>query len=161
MSIYFAQVDRDGPIKIGCSINVDARLKNLESQYGKPLTLLKIMPGGRDEERAIHERFAEHRIGRTEQFRPVAEIMEFIGLPLLVGPNPDAVEAIPSKPWGQSSPMLMIRIDEDSKDVIRRAAEYRGISLSDYVRMVVVEQARKDIRAAERQKKDDKWRASG
>ena len=44
-----------------------------------------------------------------------------------------------------SSP-LMVRLDEDSKTCLTRAAKLRGISVSDYVRMVVVAQARREIR---------------
>ena len=93
--IYFAQSPEGGTIKIGSSVNVPSRLKQLEYHYGRPLALLATMKGGREEERAIHERFAEHRMGQTEQFRPVADILAFIGRPLLASPNPDAVGAMP------------------------------------------------------------------
>src|SRR5258706_12937819 len=43
---------------------------------------------------------------------------------------------------------LMVRLDEDSKNVLARAAELRQISVSDYVRAVTVVQARKEVRAA-------------
>jgi uncharacterized protein (DUF1778 family) len=43
---------------------------------------------------------------------------------------------------------LMVRLDTDSKGVLARAAELRGISLSDYVRQVTVAQARKEVEAA-------------
>jgi hypothetical protein len=94
VAVYVAQAVDGGPLKIGCSANVPARLKQLEATYGQPLALLATLPGGRDEERAIHERFAAHRLGKTEQFRPVAEIMAFIGRPLLVSPDPDVVEVM-------------------------------------------------------------------
>lgn len=94
--IYFLQSPEGGTIKIGHSINVPGRIKQLEAHYGQPLALLATMPGGRDEEQELHARFATARIGRTEQFRPVAEIMAFIGRPLLVSPDPDAVEAMPA-----------------------------------------------------------------
>jgi uncharacterized protein (DUF1778 family) len=40
---------------------------------------------------------------------------------------------------------LMVRVDRESKGVITRAAKLRGVSASDYVRSVVVSQARRDI----------------
>jgi uncharacterized protein (DUF1778 family) len=43
---------------------------------------------------------------------------------------------------------LMVRLDSDSKDVLARAAELRGISVSAYVRQVTVAQARKEVEAA-------------
>jgi hypothetical protein len=92
--IYFIQAVSGGPIKIGHSEDVDSRIKGLESHYGQPLALLATMPGGEDEERAIHQRFSPWRLGRTEQFQPVAELLAFIGRPLLIGPNPDAVEVM-------------------------------------------------------------------
>ena len=46
-----------------------------------------------------------------------------------------------------SSP-LMVRLDEDSKAALTRAAELRRISVSDYVRQVTVAQARKEVAAA-------------
>jgi hypothetical protein len=93
--IYFAQGVDGGPVKIGTAVDVDRRLAQLEAHYGQPLVLLATMPGGREEEQAIHERFSEIRLGRTEQFKPTFELMTFIGRPLFVGANPDAVVALP------------------------------------------------------------------
>jgi hypothetical protein len=90
--IYFLQPTDGGPIKIGFSDNVDARVRQLEWHYGRPLALLGTMEGGREEETEIHSRFAHLRLGRTEQFRPASELLAFIGRPLLIGANPDAVE---------------------------------------------------------------------
>jgi len=44
---------------------------------------------------------------------------------------------------------LMVRLDADSKQALARAAELRGISVSDYVRTVTVAQARRETAAAE------------
>jgi len=46
---------------------------------------------------------------------------------------------------------LMVRLDEESKTVLSKAAELRGISVSDYVRMVTVTQAQKEVVAASQQ----------
>jgi uncharacterized protein (DUF1778 family) len=43
---------------------------------------------------------------------------------------------------------LMIRVDRSSKNVIARAARLRGVSASDYVRSVVLSQARREIEDA-------------
>lgn len=43
---------------------------------------------------------------------------------------------------------LMVRLDEESKQMLTRAAELRQISVSDYVRQVTVSQARKEVVAA-------------
>jgi uncharacterized protein (DUF1778 family) len=42
----------------------------------------------------------------------------------------------------------MVRLDEESKVFLTRAAELRRISVSDYVRQVTVTQARKEVLAA-------------
>ncbi len=45
----------------------------------------------------------------------------------------------------------MVRLDDESKQCLVRAAELRGISVSDYVRTVTVTQARREILAAREQ----------
>ena len=47
-----------------------------------------------------------------------------------------------------SASPLMVRLDDESKAALSRAAELRGISVSDYVRQVTVTQARKEVAAA-------------
>jgi uncharacterized protein (DUF1778 family) len=46
---------------------------------------------------------------------------------------------------------LMVRLDQETKAVLQRAAALRRISVSDYVRTVTVTQARKEVQAAEEQ----------
>jgi uncharacterized protein (DUF1778 family) len=45
----------------------------------------------------------------------------------------------------------MVRLDEESKSFLTRAAELRGISVSDYVRLVTVVQARREVESAAEQ----------
>ena len=47
------------------------------------------------------------------------------------------------------SSQLMVRLDEDSKAYVTKAAELRKVSISDYVRMVTVTQARREVRHAD------------
>jgi len=54
-------------------------------------------------------------------------------------------------PAAAKSENLMIRVDRASKGVIAKAARLRGISASDYVRSVVVTEARREVKAAESQ----------
>lgn len=44
---------------------------------------------------------------------------------------------------------LMVRLDEESKALLASAAELRKVSVSDYVRSIVVGQARRELAAAE------------
>jgi uncharacterized protein (DUF1778 family) len=46
---------------------------------------------------------------------------------------------------------LMIRLDDESKAFIAKAAELRRISMSDYVRAVTIAQARREVLEAEQQ----------
>lgn len=46
---------------------------------------------------------------------------------------------------------LMVRLDEESKASLVKAAALRRISVSDYVREVTVAQARKEVLAAQEQ----------
>lgn len=51
----------------------------------------------------------------------------------------------------QKSSSLMVRLDAESKAVLASAAELRKVSVSDYVRSIVVGQARRELAAAEAQ----------
>jgi uncharacterized protein (DUF1778 family) len=59
-----------------------------------------------------------------------------------------AVSKRPGSGKTSGSP-LMVRLDVQSKEALVRAAELRGISVSDYVRTVTVAQARRETAAAE------------
>lgn len=47
------------------------------------------------------------------------------------------------------STQLMVRLDDESKSCLAKAAELRKVSISDYVRMVTVAQARREVSQAE------------
>lgn len=49
----------------------------------------------------------------------------------------------------QKTSSLMVRLDEESKALLTSAAELRKVSVSDYVRSIVVGQARRELAAAE------------
>ncbi|WP_417746907.1 DUF1778 domain-containing protein [Rosistilla oblonga] len=51
----------------------------------------------------------------------------------------------------QKTSSLMVRLDEQSKATLSAAAELRRISVSDYVRSVVVGQAERELAAAQSQ----------
>ena len=44
---------------------------------------------------------------------------------------------------------LMVRLDDESKSFVAKAARLRHISMSDYVRMVTVSQAQREVQQAE------------
>lgn len=77
MAVYFIQ-DEDGPIKIGYSEgNPYRRLNAFCTGNPRELKLLVSIPGGREEEQALHERFADLRV-KGEWFRPDARLLGFI-----------------------------------------------------------------------------------
>ncbi len=51
----------------------------------------------------------------------------------------------------QKNRSLMVRLDEESKSLLEAAASLRRVSVSDYVRSVVVGQATRELAAAESQ----------
>ena len=88
MPVYFFQALEGGPVKIGHSGDIEMRRRQLESVYGRPLVILKIVAGSQQEEAAFHERFAPYRIDKTEQFRPGPRLIEFLeGSPIVTGPD--------------------------------------------------------------------------
>jgi len=56
-----------------------------------------------------------------------------------------------SKSTAKKVSPLMVRLDQESKAFLTRAAELRRISVSDYVRAVTVEQARREVESAKDQ----------
>lgn len=56
---------------------------------------------------------------------------------------------MPKSPATLKSGSLMVRLDADSKQALTKAAALRGISVSDYVRVVTVAQARREVASAD------------
>lgn len=75
--VYFVQAGANGPIKIGCTSNVSARLAQLQTAQPEKLQLLAAVPGGEALESALHAAFAEHRM-MGEWFRPCAALHRLI-----------------------------------------------------------------------------------
>lgn len=75
--VYFIQNMVTGLIKIGHSRMVKDRLSNLQIGSADRLSLLGVTPGGREKERALHERFSSQREG-GEWFRRSDELLDLI-----------------------------------------------------------------------------------
>ena len=90
-AVYFVQSTHGGPIKIGFSNNVTARLRDLQHGSPLPLVVLATTPGARTEEAALHDRYRYSRM-HGEWFAPSDDLLDHIrslgGLPLgeLCGP---------------------------------------------------------------------------
>jgi len=71
--LYFIGADV-GPIKIGCSHNPKARLKELQTASPYKLRILAILEDGGHEEAAYHKWFAAHRL-HGEWFEPSEKLL--------------------------------------------------------------------------------------
>lgn len=143
--VYFVQPIDGGPIKIGFSGDVPGRIQQLEAHYGCRLAILATMEGGREEEKAIHERFSHLRFGRTEQFRPGPELLAFIGRPLFAAAG-DVVEIKPAgtgrvdtEGWQSKPPIVQFRGTAEFKAWLLEAMEAdRSKSLADFLERAAV-----------------------
>lgn len=75
--IYFIQHGSDGPIKIGCAVNICVRMDAL--QQGNPIQLFLIgyCEGSLLTEQILHRKFARYRV-KGEWFSPVPELLALI-----------------------------------------------------------------------------------
>jgi plasmid maintenance system killer protein len=77
-TIYFIKSDETKEIKIGyTSGEVEKRLKTLQTGHPHKLQVLATMPGSRDEEKTLHEKFASIRLN-GEWFKPHPDLLDFI-----------------------------------------------------------------------------------
>jgi hypothetical protein len=72
--VYFVRAGDNGPIKIGFSRNVNARIASLQTAHPERLKLLAVRRGHRDSERDFHARFAHLRL-EGEWFLPEPELL--------------------------------------------------------------------------------------
>lgn len=130
-----------GPVKIGCSDNLEKRHAQLEAYYGQPLLVLTTMEGDKTKELEIHRRFAHLRLGRTEQFQPAPSLMEFIGSPSLADANPAILEAMMPV---QTPVAIVIRGKPEWRDWVKQLAEFDGCSVNEVIRRAARDRA-KDV----------------
>lgn len=76
MAVYFIR-NSAGHIKIGYSDDPNKRKAGFQTGNSLPLKILACMPGNRDDEQALHERFAECRMS-GEWFYPHERLLGFI-----------------------------------------------------------------------------------
>jgi uncharacterized protein YozE (UPF0346 family) len=77
-TIYFFECETTREIKIGItSGRVEKRMATVQTARGHKLSVLATIPGTTKFERALHERFAQHRL-KGEWFRPHPDILEYI-----------------------------------------------------------------------------------
>ncbi len=74
--VLFLATD-DDLVKIGHTTNLGARVRSLRTAHPKELHVLYVAPGSRDDEQALHRRFADFRVGR-EWFNLADPIRDYI-----------------------------------------------------------------------------------
>lgn len=78
-TIYFFGCETTQEIKIGItSGRVEKRMATVQTARGHKINLLATVPGTTEFERALHDRFSQHRL-RGEWFRPHPDILAYIG----------------------------------------------------------------------------------
>ena len=75
--VYFLHNPITNLIKIGCTSNLQQRIKQLESAGGVELIVLGIREGGLLEEQKIHLKFQKLRVN-SEWFKYSGKILDFI-----------------------------------------------------------------------------------
>src|SRR3990167_7886868 len=74
MTVYFIRAGEAGPVKIGFTRDIDARLRALQCAAHEKLRLIRQIVGGGAVEKWMHRRFSEHRI-RAEWFHFSEEML--------------------------------------------------------------------------------------
>jgi len=79
--LYFIQANHDeedgGPVKIGCAVDIQRRINNLQTASPYKLSLVGVIMEGAGQERTLHRRFA-HLHMRGEWFYAGEELVDFI-----------------------------------------------------------------------------------
>lgn len=97
--IYFLRpIGQEGPIKIGCSINVKSRLSTVLLWSPVKLEIAAVTNGGHEYERQLHARFARQRL-HGEWFAPCPDLTNLIRS-IANGGDLPAVEARPHR-WNR------------------------------------------------------------
>lgn len=135
MAVYFVQAVDGGPIKIGTTVRLSQRLKQLTRNAGHPLEVLGVIDGGPTEEKELHERFSHLRVA-SEWFEAGDDLIGFI--------------VSEARPWDGSNedtftakPVRLV-LPPAEQERLERLASRIGLSLSSYARMALIERMKAD-----------------
>lgn len=149
--IYFLRSPA-GPIKIGTTIRLSQRLRQLAAEHGEGLEVLAVLEGSREVEQALHGRFAHlRRVG--EWFEPGDDLMGFI--------------VSDGRPWDGTDEVAApdiatIRVETEVNELVRKAAAISRESMVAFATRILREQAEAVILAdAERIVAELKGKAKG
>lgn len=136
--VYFIQHEESGPIKIGSSAHLSARLKHHEKTKGIA-AILGVHDGDRTVERAVHRRFAHLKIAKIrrmvgknslELFQPAPELLVYIA------DNCRQAEVGENRPVNQSVRLDLAPVVHKA---LRREAAELDTSMSALARRIVSE----------------------
>jgi hypothetical protein len=137
--IYFVcDADGQGAIKIGTTVRLSARLKQLEKEQGVPLRVLGVMDGSYADETALHGRFVRDGRGR-EWFRANPELTAFIAAETRPW---DGTDEVPLSALG-----IPVKMDANVIHTAKIVAAHKDISLAEYLSEVtrpIIERDYKD-----------------
>jgi T5orf172 domain len=130
--IYFIR-SPGGRIKIGTTIRLSERLKQLVAEHGEGLEVLAVVEGSYEAEKGLHDRFGHLRIV-NEWFEPGDDLVGFI--------------VAEGRPWDGSDEKNVkpIRLDLSPSDFERleRVAKRMGLTKSAYARMALFARMKAD-----------------
>jgi hypothetical protein len=71
MAVYMARAGDNGPVKIGWAVDVQARVRELQTAHHERLKVIRVLDGARKAEGVLHKKFAHLRIfGEWFTFSP-------------------------------------------------------------------------------------------
>lgn len=139
--IYFIRRPDGGRIKIGNTLRLSARLRELTAEHGPGLEVMAVTDGSFDRERALHGRFAGLRVdgnGQREWFEPGDDLVDFIIRECRAWDGRDEV--------GTLSVKLRMGVIESARVV----AALRGVTITDLISDMV----ENDLRRMEQEEID-------
>jgi hypothetical protein len=76
--IYFIKSHNSGLIKIGTTVNLQERVRSLQTGSPEEIYVVALMIGDHKLEKQIHKKFQHLRRGDSEWFEPNSDLMDFI-----------------------------------------------------------------------------------
>lgn len=120
--VYFIQAGDDGPIKIGYTENLPARIKQLQTGQPQRMRVLRSMSGDRALETFLHRKFAAHRMA-GEWFHPHRDILRYIIDNTLAKDERSATQTAQSRQTSDTAPPGAAPMPRS--ELARRAREVR------------------------------------
>lgn len=133
--IYFVESSDGLRVKIGTTIRLSVRIKQLRAKYGEGLKIVAVTEGSFVEESKLHAGFADLRL-EGEWFLFESPIRDF------VRDHADAWDGTDEVPLVY---MPGVSIDPEVHERATKAASLMGMSLADYASAVLRKAADRDL----------------